>query len=103
LGYAVESASDGSEAIDIYRKALESGDGFDIVILDLTIPGGMGGKEAMAALLKINPAVRVIVSSGYSTDPVMSEYKKYGFKAFIEKPYTMAKLSEVVNNVCEGK
>lgn len=96
LGYDVALASDGAEAIERYKEAWASGSPFDAVIMDLTVQGGMGGKDAIKRLLDIAPGARVIVSSGYSNDPIMSEYKKYGFKEVLVKPYRMTELSETV-------
>ena len=79
LGYEADSASDGSQAIEKFVKAKESGRPFDAVILDLTVPGGMGGKETMERLLRIDPQVKAIVSSGYSDGPIMANFKEYGF------------------------
>lgn len=86
IGYEVESARDGAEALELYRQAQGLGKPFDAVIMDLTIPGGMGGKEAIRELLKIDPGVRAIVSSGYSTDPVMAKFGEYGFRRVVAKP-----------------
>jgi PAS domain S-box-containing protein len=102
LGYEVETSKNGNEALEIYEKALTIGKPFDAVILDLTIPGAMGGKEATQRLHEIDPKVRCIVSSGYSNDPVMAEYEKHGFVAVIAKPYHIAQLSEVLNSVIGG-
>ncbi|MEK6589500.1 MAG: PAS domain S-box protein [Nitrospinota bacterium] len=102
-GYEVDLCRDGEEAIDVYRKAKESGRPFDAVIMDLTIPRGMGGGEAIKRLLKIDPDVRVIVSSGYSSDPIMSDYKTYGFKGVIAKPYDVQELSRIVSDVISIK
>ncbi|MBW2127453.1 MAG: PAS domain S-box protein, partial [Deltaproteobacteria bacterium] len=99
FGCDVDCAADGSEAIELYRKAQESGRPYDVVILDLTVPGGMGGKETAEELLKIDPRVKMVVSSGYATDPVMSEFSQYGFKAAIAKPYRVDRLHEVVTNL----
>ncbi len=71
--------------------------------MDLTIPGGMGGKEAMQKLLEIDPQAKVIVSSGYATDPIMSEYSKYGFKAVIAKPYSVKQLQETLSGLLTSK
>jgi PAS domain S-box-containing protein len=98
LGYEVETAKDGALAIDIYKKELEAGRPFDAAILDLTVPGGMGGKECLDTLKKIQPGIKAIVSSGYSNNPVMSNYKRYGFSGVIVKPYRLADLIEVLQN-----
>jgi len=103
LGYEVDFAKDGKEAIELYKKAKESGKSFDVVIMDLTIPGGMGGKETVKKLLEINPDVKAIVSSGYSSDPIMSEYKSYGFRGVLVKPYNTVELSRVVADVVKGR
>ncbi len=95
-GHTVGFAADGDETVELYRTAMESGQPFDLVIIDLTIPGGMGGKETMSKLIEIDPSVKAIVSSGYSTDPVLSDYKKYGFASFLAKPYTIQELNRVL-------
>jgi len=87
IGYAVKTVKDGHEAIEAFKKQKDADDPFDVVILDLTIKGGMGGEQTIRELLKIDPDVRAIVSSGYFDDPVMSEFQKYGFKCAIAKPY----------------
>jgi len=96
LGYTVDYAGEGGEAIAKYRQAQEAGQPFGAVIMDLTVPGGMGGKEAVRKLLEIDPAARIIVSSGYSHDPVMSDFRSYGFQGLVTKPYRLHDLSEVV-------
>jgi PAS domain S-box-containing protein len=96
-GYEVDLAYNGEEALSLYGKGK-----YDAVILDLTIPGGMGGKETMKALLKADPNVKAIVSSGYSSDPVMSNYKDHGFKDVIAKPYKIEELGEIVRRVIAG-
>ncbi|MDT8334581.1 MAG: PAS domain S-box protein [Desulfurivibrionaceae bacterium] len=98
-GYDVELADAGAEAIEKYRKAAREGRPFAVVLMDLTIPNGMGGKEAVAALLAIDPAARVIAASGYSNDPVMADYRSYGFRQVIAKPYKIGELNEVVAEV----
>lgn len=103
LGYEVESGGDGAEAIEKYRIAKDAGKPFDAVILDLTVPGGMGGKETIIRLKKMNPAVRAIVSSGYSNDPVIANCEDYGFMGALPKPYSMADLSEVLHKVMTGR
>ncbi|OGP18677.1 MAG: hypothetical protein A2V21_310165 [Deltaproteobacteria bacterium GWC2_55_46] len=102
LGYEVDYAANGSEALEKYRVRMEAGSPFDAVILDLTIPAGMGGREAIKKLLELDPGARAIVSSGYSNDSIMSEYARFGFKAVIAKPYRIADLSNVVRQVVEG-
>lgn len=103
LGYNVSYAGGGSEALELYIKAMESGWTFDAVIMDLTIPGGMGGRDAVKKFLEIDPDVKAIVSSGYSNDTVMADYKEYGFKAIIAKPYSIEELSRVLHNVISEK
>lgn len=99
LNYKVEQARDGKEALDIYKKALDMGSPFSVVILDLTVPGGMGGKETIKALLELDPHVKAIVSSGYSEDPIMSNYKEYGFKGVVTKPFTVKALNDMLLKV----
>ncbi len=103
FGYEVEGASDGTEALNLYKNALEAGKPFDVVILDLTIPGGMGGEDTLKELREIDPKTKAIVSSGYSDDPVMSAYQKHGFNAIVNKPYQYEELCEVVRKVIEEK
>jgi two-component system cell cycle sensor histidine kinase/response regulator CckA len=99
MGYEVECARDGAEAILAYKKAKEDGRPFDAVIMDLTVRGGMGGMEAMQELLKVDPKVRAIVSSGYSNDPVMSEHETFGFKGVLQKPYSASGLNRILKSV----
>ena len=96
-GFTVDFARDGEEALCLYQDKE-----YDAVILDLTVPGGMGGREAMKELLRIDPMVRAIVSSGYSNDPIMSDYRQYGFKNVIAKPYDLEELGEVLRSVMGG-
>jgi PAS domain S-box-containing protein len=98
LGYSVQVCADGNEAIALYADALGKNSPFRGVIMDLTIPGGMGGKEAAVKILEIDPAARLIVSSGYSNDPVVADYRSYGFCASVVKPYTMSGLATVLQN-----
>ena len=102
-GFEVELASDGKEAIERYEKAREAGQPFGAVIMDLTIPGGMGGKEAIKRLIEIDPDVKAIVSSGYSTDPIMADFRKYGFSAVMTKPYTVGELEKTLRRMLRGK
>ena len=99
LGYAAEFAVDGAEAIAKYQAARNAGQPFDLVIMDLTIPGGMGGKEAFQTLREIEPNTRGIVSSGYADDPIMTHYRKYGFSGVIKKPYKVDSFSHVIHEV----
>jgi PAS domain S-box-containing protein len=99
LGYQVTQAESALEGVDIYRKKLEAGERFDAVILDLTLPGGMGGKEALKKLIEIDPTVNAIVSSGYALDATMSRYQDYGFRGVIAKPYEAAELGKIVHEV----
>jgi two-component system cell cycle sensor histidine kinase/response regulator CckA len=94
LGHTAETACHGEEAAEKYKAAIAQGKRFDIVILDLTIRGGLGGVETMQMLRKIDPAVKAIVSSGYSDDAVIANYLSHGFKAYLKKPYNMDQLSE---------
>jgi two-component system, cell cycle sensor histidine kinase and response regulator CckA len=99
LGYRVVLAKDGSEAALLYRTALREGKGFDAVILDLTVPGGIGGRQALVQLQEIDPGVRAIVSSGYSNDPVMSDHSRWGFSAVLPKPYNVHQLGQALAKV----
>ena len=103
LGYEVEYARDGQEAIEKYSEAMKEGTPFDAVMIDLTVPGGMGGKEAQKILMEIDPSVRSIVSSGYSNDPVMSRFDEYGFKGVLTKPYNIEVLSKTIYSVLNHK
>ncbi|MFA4916925.1 MAG: MEDS domain-containing protein [Syntrophales bacterium] len=103
IGCEVELTSDGAEVIGRFKEAKEAGQPFDAVILDLTVPGGMGGKEAIKGLLEIDPQVKAIVSSGYASDQIMSEYKKYGFSAVLNKPYTITDIEKTLGNLLGNK
>lgn len=99
LGYQVQSARDGAEAIALYEDAIAAGRPFDAVLLDLTVSGGMGGVEAAAKLKEIDPSSKLIVSSGYSASPVMAEFARYGFDAVLPKPWSMPEISAIVRRV----
>ncbi len=103
LGYEVDFALDGTEAVKRYKQAMDSKKPFDAVILDLTVKGGMGGKEAIQELVKIDPRVTGIVSSGYCNDPEITDYGKYGFSGVVTKPYTMGELGEKLNQVISSR
>jgi len=96
LGHLVVLAADGEAAIARYRKAMDAEGPFDLVLMDLTIPGGMGGKEAVQGILALHPQARVIVSSGYSNDPVMAKFREHGFCAAIVKPYKLDELAHLI-------
>jgi PAS domain S-box-containing protein len=102
LGYDCSVASDGAEVLRLYREAMASGRKYDAVVMDLTVPGGMGGREAMEQLLRIDPEVRAIVSSGYSRDPVMASYRTHGFLAVLPKPYGLDQLRLKLGVVLDG-
>ncbi len=102
-GYTVELSAHGAEALEKYQQAIKIGDPFNAVIMDLTIPGGMGGKETIQKLLEIDPKATAIVSSGYATDAIMSDYKTYGFKAVIAKPYSAKQLQETLSGLLTRK
>ncbi len=99
IGYEVTAVQDGAEALAAYRAAMDAGRRFDAVIMDLTVPGGMGGREAVAKLREIDPAVRAVVSSGYFNDPVMSDFRRHGFSGVIAKPYTVQEIGEVLGRI----
>ncbi len=99
LGYEATLVATGDKAVETYQEAMQTGDGFDAVILDLTVRGGMGGEEAIRELLRIDPSVRAIVSSGYSHDPIMANYREYGFADILSKPYKVDNLAQVLARV----
>ena len=103
LGYQPAEAWDGQQAVHAYQRSAEEGTPFDAVILDLTVPGGIGGVEALKALRSLNPELKAIVSSGYSNDPVMAEFTTYGFNGVLVKPYSLAAMSEVLQQVINGE
>jgi CheY-like chemotaxis protein len=96
IGYTVVGAKDGSEAIRILKEENEAGRSFIAIILDLTVPGGMGGKEAITEIRILDPHVPVLVSSGYADDPIMARPKDYGFTASISKPFSLTELSQAL-------
>ena len=101
LGYRVTTCINGEEAVANYLAAHSSGSPFSAVIMDLTIPGGMGGKEAARQILEIDPLARLIVSSGYSSDPIMSDYLRYGFSAVVAKPYKVSELGQALEALAD--
>ncbi|HTB81498.1 MAG TPA: PAS domain S-box protein [Opitutaceae bacterium] len=102
LGFDVMTAKDGDEVIREYKTADTDGRPFDLVVMDLTVPGGMGGREAIEHLLKLDPEVRAVVSSGYSSDPVLANYRVHGFRGRVTKPYRIAELAKTLRGVMAG-
>jgi PAS domain S-box-containing protein len=96
LGYRTELAANGEEAVALFRRARESRDPFDVLILDLTVPGAMGGKECLDRIRETDPFVNAIVASGYSNDPILSDYAVHGFREMLKKPYSIKELAEVI-------
>jgi two-component system cell cycle sensor histidine kinase/response regulator CckA len=99
LGYEVDLAKGGTEAVEIYKKAQKSTHPFEVVITDLTVPGDIGGIKTLKKLREIDPQVKVIVSSGYSNDPAMADFKAFGFSDCLKKPYRAFEVSETVKRV----
>lgn len=99
LKYDVVSARDGLVAIDLYKKAKTAGAPFDIVILDLSVPSGMGGKETIEHLRKFDPAVKAIISSGYTNDPVVQDFSQYGYSGSLTKPYKITDLKTLLEQL----
>lgn len=99
LEYDVMFAENGSDAIDLYKREKEAGVPFDVVILDLSIPNGMGGREAIQKLREYDPAVKAIISSGYSSDPVVLDFKGYGFSGVLSKPYKINDVKMILDQL----
>jgi two-component system, cell cycle sensor histidine kinase and response regulator CckA len=99
MGHAVELAEDGQKALEVYKKAQSLGRHFDVVILDLTIRGGIGGEETIQALLQMDPTVKAIVMSGYASDPVVLDPERYGFKCVLTKPFNSQQLQKALARV----
>jgi CheY-like chemotaxis protein len=99
IGYKdIKFAEAGAEAIKLYKTAMQSGHPFTVAILDLTIAGGRGGEEAIQKLLKIDPGVKAIVSSGYIDDPVIAKFRDHGFSGMVAKPHTIEELRKAVQD-----
>jgi CheY-like chemotaxis protein len=96
LGHEVSTAADGREVIAACRNATHSDKPFDLLLLDLTIPGGMGGRETLEEILRFAPETRAIVTSGYSQDDVMAHYRDHGFHAALQKPFSLEELREAI-------
>lgn len=99
LGYTVTTCTEGKEAIELYRQSLEAETPFWAVIVDLTIPAGLGGAQTAELILNMDPGACVIVSSGYSNDPIMANYQRNGFAASIAKPYSIDEFEQVLNSL----
>jgi CheY-like chemotaxis protein len=100
-GYQAMTCDNGAEAVTLYKEAKLSGKPFLAVIMDLTVAGGMGGKEAAEQILAIDPTACLIVSSGYSNDPIMSDYTTYGFRAAVAKPYNVKEFTRLLGSLLE--
>ncbi len=103
LGYESEGALNGEEALSKFQAARDSGKPFDVVILDLIVQGGMGGREAIAALRKMDPGVKAILTSGHAADPVLTNFWEYGFSGVVRKPFVIKELGVVIRQVLEGE
>jgi CheY-like chemotaxis protein len=103
LGYEFNCVETGEEALEKYADSLRSGEAYDAVILDLTVRGGMGGKETISRMFEIDPQVRAIVSSGYSDDPIVANYRDFGFKGVLSKPYEIERLSNVLYSLLAAR
>jgi len=99
FGCSVDIVEDGKDAIEKYSEKLEKNEKYDIVIMDLTIPGGMSGKDAVKEIIKIDSSAKVIVASGYSTAPIISNYEDYGFKGKLVKPFQIKELQNELTRV----
>jgi DNA-binding NarL/FixJ family response regulator len=99
----VKVAADGDEAVREYAAARENGQPYDVVVFDLTVPGAMGGADAMREILKMDPMAKGIVSSGYSSDPVMANFQAHGFRGSVPKPYRMSDFSRTLREVLKGQ
>ncbi len=102
LGYTAITAQSGEEAVTLFNQAVKLNEPFDAVILDLAVPGGMGGKEVMRELLRADPDVKAIISSGYLTDPIIQNYKEYGFAEVLTKPYDAGELERKLHKIIDG-
>jgi len=103
MGIECDTVRSGEEAVDAYSAAAGRGKPYDAVIMDLTVRGGMGGREALGKILAVDPSVKAVVSSGYSDSSEMADYRRYGFAAVIPKPYTFSELKKVMTLVLAGE
>jgi signal transduction histidine kinase/ActR/RegA family two-component response regulator len=102
LGYETDCTIDGFEALEYYRKAMDSGKSYDAVILDLNIPSGMGAEKTMQELLKIDPKVKALVASGFHDATIMKDYQKFGFCGYLTKPFTVSDFSLIISDIVHG-
>jgi CheY-like chemotaxis protein len=99
LKYDVMTAKDGQAAVDLYKKEKAAGSPFDMVILDLSVPNGLGGKETIELLRTVDPDVKAVVSSGYTNDPVVQDFSRYGFSERLTKPYNIKEMRNLLESV----
>ena len=99
LGHRVSVTASGENAVEAYVAAAGSGDPFDLVILDVTVPGAMGGQETIIELRRIDPDVRAIVTSGYSSDPLLADFAEHGFAGRLEKPFSLERLKQTIDDI----
>jgi CheY-like chemotaxis protein len=99
LKYDVMTAKDGQAAVDLYKKEKAAGSPFDMVILDLSVPNGLGGKETIELLRTVDPDVKAVVSSGYTNDPVVQDFSRYGFSERLTKPYNIQEMRNLLESV----
>ncbi len=102
LGHEVDTAQDGASTIELYFKAKKEGKPFDVVLMDLTIPGGMGGKETIEKIRALDPHIKAVVSSGYANDPIMANFKDYGFIGVVPKPYQIEELGKIISEAVQA-
>lgn len=102
MGFSAVGAGSGQEAVSLFAAALRGHHPFDVVILDLTVIGGMGGKEALSRILSLDPSARVIVSSGYSNDPVLADHRRHGALGVLPKPYRLQELKKAMSELVEA-
>lgn len=99
LGYEADFAKEGGAALRLYKQEKEAGQPFDLVIVDLTIPEGMGGRETIAKLREYDPGVRAVVSSGFANDPVVQDYASFGFSGRLTKPYRINEMKALLEDL----
>lgn len=103
LGYEVMFARDGAAAFDLYRQEKDNGSPFDLVILDLSVPEGIGGKEAVGKLLAFDPGVKIVISSGYTNDPMLTDYSSFGLAGVLAKPYRITEVKTLLEAMIPKK